>query len=81
MLATYKSSNSQEIKICFGCDDAVFFHFNSGLQVLCFGGRDGWVVNPSENYNHWVERMRFQVNDTLSVDIGGAVPARKVSNC
>lgn len=29
------------------------------------GGRDGWVPNPSENYNHWAERMRFQVNDTL----------------
>ncbi|KAL4279206.1 hypothetical protein GQ457_03G006610 [Hibiscus cannabinus] len=46
------------------------------VMVLCFftstqgykffvGGRDGWVVNPSENYNHWAERMRFQVNDTL----------------
>ncbi|KAG4159516.1 hypothetical protein ERO13_D02G178800v2 [Gossypium hirsutum] len=29
------------------------------------GGRDGWVVSPSENYNHWAERNRFQVNDTL----------------
>ncbi|KAE8673016.1 Early nodulin-like protein 1 [Hibiscus syriacus] len=27
--------------------------------------RDGWVVTPSESYNHWSERMRFQVNDTL----------------
>ncbi|KAE8668188.1 hypothetical protein F3Y22_tig00112344pilonHSYRG00151 [Hibiscus syriacus] len=45
-------------------------------MMLCFltstqgykfyvGGRDGWVVTPSENYNHWAERMRFQVNDTL----------------
>ncbi|KAK3184109.1 hypothetical protein Dsin_031395 [Dipteronia sinensis] len=29
------------------------------------GGKDGWVVKPSEKYNHWAERMRFQVNDTL----------------
>ncbi|PSS16175.1 Early nodulin-like protein [Actinidia chinensis var. chinensis] len=29
------------------------------------GGREGWVLNPSENYNRWAERMRFQVNDTL----------------
>ncbi|KAL6561807.1 hypothetical protein OROMI_017408 [Orobanche minor] len=29
------------------------------------GGRDGWVLNPSEIYNHWAERNRFQVNDTL----------------
>ncbi|XP_022748933.1 early nodulin-like protein 2 [Durio zibethinus] len=29
------------------------------------GGKDGWVVSPSENYNHWAERNRFQVNDTL----------------
>ncbi|XP_044467109.1 early nodulin-like protein 1 [Mangifera indica] len=29
------------------------------------GGKDGWVLKPSENYNHWAERMRFQVNDTL----------------
>ncbi|KAK8529596.1 hypothetical protein V6N12_060374 [Hibiscus sabdariffa] len=45
-------------------------------MILCFltstqgykfyvGGKDGWVVSPSENYNHWAERMRFQVNDTL----------------
>ncbi|XP_047337029.1 early nodulin-like protein 1 [Impatiens glandulifera] len=29
------------------------------------GGTDGWVLRPSENYNQWAERMRFQVNDTL----------------
>ncbi|KAK6777099.1 hypothetical protein RDI58_023816 [Solanum bulbocastanum] len=29
------------------------------------GGKAGWVPNPSENYNNWAERMRFQVNDTL----------------
>ncbi|KAI3728653.1 hypothetical protein L6452_17292 [Arctium lappa] len=49
-----------------------------GLLVLsvgfvgpCFGhtfyvgGKDGWVLHPHENYNHWAERSRFQVNDTL----------------
>lgn len=29
------------------------------------GGRDGWVLNPSENYTLWAHRNRFQVNDTL----------------
>ncbi|XP_048422247.1 early nodulin-like protein 1 [Pyrus x bretschneideri] len=29
------------------------------------GGKDGWVLNPSESFNHWAERHRFQVNDTL----------------
>ncbi|CAA6673001.1 unnamed protein product [Spirodela intermedia] len=29
------------------------------------GGRDGWVTNPSEGFNHWAERNRFQVNDRL----------------
>lgn len=48
-----------------------------GLLVICFaglfveayefkvGGKDGWTLKPSENYNHWAERMRFQVGDTL----------------
>ncbi|KAK1437984.1 hypothetical protein QVD17_03785 [Tagetes erecta] len=29
------------------------------------GGKDGWVLDPHENYNHWAERNRFQVNDTI----------------
>ncbi|XP_076948863.1 early nodulin-like protein 3 [Bidens hawaiensis] len=29
------------------------------------GGKDGWVHDPRESYNHWAERNRFQVNDTL----------------
>ncbi|KAJ7948331.1 Early nodulin-like protein [Quillaja saponaria] len=29
------------------------------------GGKDGWVLKPSEDYNHWAESNRFQVNDTL----------------
>ncbi|KAL2328195.1 hypothetical protein Fmac_021622 [Flemingia macrophylla] len=29
------------------------------------GGKDGWVVKPSEDYAHWAQRNRFQVNDTL----------------
>ncbi|XP_028794645.1 early nodulin-like protein 2 [Neltuma alba] len=37
----------------------------SQAYVFYPGGRDGWVVNPSEDYNHWAERNRFQVNDTM----------------
>ncbi|KAM6548918.1 hypothetical protein CsatB_020594 [Cannabis sativa] len=35
-----------------------------GYQFLV-GGKDGWVSNPSENFNHWAEKNRFRVNDTL----------------
>ncbi|XP_077224704.1 uncharacterized protein LOC143858006 isoform X2 [Tasmannia lanceolata] len=28
-------------------------------------GGGGWALNPSENFNHWAERNRFQVNDSL----------------
>ncbi|KAI4363840.1 hypothetical protein MLD38_020007 [Melastoma candidum] len=34
------------------------------------GGKDGWVSRPSECYNHWAERNRFQVNDTLLFKYG-----------
>ncbi|KAK6132665.1 hypothetical protein DH2020_033581 [Rehmannia glutinosa] len=46
--------------VSFSC----FMHFSNGYQFIV-GGRNGWVLNPSENYNHWSGRMRFQVNDTL----------------
>ncbi|XP_050207958.1 early nodulin-like protein 3 [Mercurialis annua] len=29
------------------------------------GGRNGWVLNPSQNYTQWAHINRFQVNDTL----------------
>ncbi|KAJ9671602.1 hypothetical protein PVL29_025356 [Vitis rotundifolia] len=29
------------------------------------GGKGGWVEKPSEEYNQWAGRNRFQVNDTL----------------
>lgn len=56
----------------FGRNLCIFFlvclsSFLSATEGYKFyvGGRDGWVLNPSENYNHWAERNRFQVNDTL----------------
>ncbi|XP_057797401.1 early nodulin-like protein 3 [Salvia miltiorrhiza] len=39
-------------------------HFSYSYQFVV-GGGDGWVVKPSEDYNQWASRMRFQVNDTL----------------
>uniref|UniRef100_A0A0D9V5L4 Homeobox domain-containing protein n=1 Tax=Leersia perrieri TaxID=77586 RepID=A0A0D9V5L4_9ORYZ len=38
---------------------------SSEAYVFYAGGRDGWVVDPSESFNHWAERNRFQVNDTI----------------
>ncbi|XP_072983901.1 early nodulin-like protein 3 [Typha latifolia] len=29
------------------------------------GGQDGWLPNPSEAFDHWAKRNRFQVNDRL----------------
>ncbi|KAG6591953.1 Early nodulin-like protein 2, partial [Cucurbita argyrosperma subsp. sororia] len=29
------------------------------------GGKDGWVLNPSERYDNWSHRNRFQVNDVI----------------
>lgn len=38
---------------------------SSQAHKFLVGGKDGWGSNPSENYDHWAERNRFQVNDTL----------------
>ncbi|CAO1944972.1 unnamed protein product [Urochloa humidicola] len=38
---------------------------SSEAYVFYAGGRDGWVLGPTESYNHWAGRNRFQVNDTL----------------
>ncbi|XP_059442835.1 early nodulin-like protein 2 [Corylus avellana] len=42
-----------------------FLSSSSSAYKFYVGGKDGWVLNPSENYDHWVGRNRFQVNDTL----------------
>ncbi|KAL6529716.1 hypothetical protein OROGR_015339 [Orobanche gracilis] len=45
---------------------ALTFSSNSSHALqFTVGGKCGWRLNPSENYNHWAARMRFQVNDTL----------------
>ncbi|KAF8114496.1 hypothetical protein N665_0036s0029 [Sinapis alba] len=38
--------------------------FSNGYK-FSVGGKDGWVLTPSEDYSHWSHRNRFQVNDTL----------------
>lgn len=38
---------------------------SSEAYVFYAGGRDGWVLDPTESYNHWARRNRFQVNDTI----------------
>ncbi|XP_030549363.1 early nodulin-like protein 1 [Rhodamnia argentea] len=46
---------------------AVALQFAACSEAYDFyvGGKDGWVQNPSEGYNQWAGRNRFQVNDTL----------------
>ncbi|WCJ30798.1 early nodulin-like protein 1 [Euphorbia peplus] len=43
----------------------VLFLGTSDCYQFNVGGKDGWVLNPSENYTVWAHRNRFQVNDTL----------------
>ncbi|KAJ0053651.1 hypothetical protein Pint_02285 [Pistacia integerrima] len=56
-----------EYKSFCSCLFAVLLGLITSSQAYKFyvGGKDGWVLKPSESYNHWAERMRFQVNDTL----------------
>lgn len=50
-----------------------FLSLSIFMAVLCssqgyvfhVGGKQGWSVNPSEDYNQWAGRNRFQINDTL----------------
>ncbi|WMV39248.1 hypothetical protein MTR67_032633 [Solanum verrucosum] len=51
----------------------VGFFFVFFLSFICssqgykfyVGGKEGWVLKPSESYDHWARRNRFQVNDTI----------------
>ncbi|XP_062028535.1 early nodulin-like protein 4 [Rosa rugosa] len=54
-------------KRCMSVLVVIFMALVSYSQAHKFfvGGKDGWIVNPSENFNHWAGRHRFQVNDTL----------------
>jgi hypothetical protein len=49
----------------------IFAAMVSSLEAYVFyaGGHDGWVVDPAESYNHWAERNRFQINDTIGTRI------------
>ncbi|GAB2285373.1 hypothetical protein Dimus_019826 [Dionaea muscipula] len=38
---------------------------SSEARRFRIGDGDGWVVNPRESFNHWAERNRFQINDTV----------------
>ncbi|KAL5571149.1 hypothetical protein UlMin_020746 [Ulmus minor] len=44
----------------------------SRATQLSVGGKDGWALNPSDNYfSYWAQRYRFQVNDTLFFKYNG----------
>ncbi|KAL7143347.1 hypothetical protein ABFS83_08G185500 [Erythranthe nasuta] len=57
---------------CFAC--------SSFAYQFVAGGRDGWVVKPSENYSRWAQRMRFQVNDTILFKYSNASDSVAVVN-
>ncbi|KAL8510209.1 hypothetical protein ACS0TY_017138 [Phlomoides rotata] len=58
------ADNNQKRVLLFLTMFSSFLCSSFGYQFVV-GGRDGWILNPSENYNNWAERNRFQVNDTL----------------
>ncbi|XP_062169544.1 early nodulin-like protein 4 [Alnus glutinosa] len=41
------------------------FLCSSQAYKFYVGGTDGWVLNPSQSYNNWAAKKRFQVNDVL----------------
>lgn len=51
----------------------VGFFFVISLSFLCLtqgckfyvGDKEGWILEPSESYDHWARKNRFQVNDTI----------------
>ncbi|XP_073128624.1 early nodulin-like protein 14 [Henckelia pumila] len=45
----------------------IFACLSQSSQAYQFivGGKDGWVLSPSESYSQWAGRNRFSVNDTL----------------
>ncbi|XP_055824123.1 early nodulin-like protein 1 [Solanum dulcamara] len=45
----------------------IFLSFICSSQGYKFyvGGKQGWVLEPSESYDHWARRNRFQINDTI----------------
>ncbi|XP_062208588.1 early nodulin-like protein 1 [Phragmites australis] len=64
------SAAAMLVLVVVGLAPAVFP--SSEAYVFYAGGHDGWVVDPTESYNHWAERNRFQVNDTIvfTYDVG-----------
>ncbi|KAM3301845.1 early nodulin-like protein 1 [Capsicum chacoense] len=50
-----------------GISCMIFLSFLCSSQghKLYVGGKEGWVLKPSESYDQWARRNRFQVNDTI----------------
>ncbi|XP_024960325.1 early nodulin-like protein 2 isoform X2 [Cynara cardunculus var. scolymus] len=61
---------------------AIFITFISSSHARTFevGGKDGWTLNPSENYNNWSGRLRFLINDTLHFKYNGGSDSVLVVN-
>lgn len=62
ILSSMAFSKTLSLSLC------IFFPcFLSLSQAYTFyvGGKDGWVLNPSESYDIWANRNKFRVNDVL----------------
>ncbi|XP_071701122.1 early nodulin-like protein 2 [Rutidosis leptorrhynchoides] len=52
----------------------------SHAYIFNIGGKNGWTLHPTENYNQWSARMRFIVNDTLHFKYNGGSDSVLVVN-
>ncbi|PWA97251.1 early nodulin-like protein 3 [Artemisia annua] len=59
-----------------------FFLFCCSCNAYNFnvGGKNGWTIPPSESYNQWAGRLRFNVNDTLHFKYNGGSDSVMVVN-
>ncbi|KAM0070857.1 putative Phytocyanin domain, cupredoxin [Helianthus debilis subsp. tardiflorus] len=63
----------------------IFFFFITSISSshpynFQVGGKDGWTLHPSENYNNWAGRLRFLINDTLHFKYDGSSDSVLVVN-
>ncbi|KAJ0496265.1 early nodulin-like protein 2 [Helianthus annuus] len=64
---------------------AIIFFFITSISsshpyTFQVGGKDGWTLHPSENYNNWAGRLRFLINDTLHFKYDGSSDSVLVVN-
>nr|GEV87847.1 early nodulin-like protein 2 [Tanacetum cinerariifolium] len=72
--------NESPMEMLFSsCFPLINSSMGGGISLFCYsnaynfnvGGKNGWTIPPSESYNQWADRLRFNVNDTLHFKYNG----------